>query len=414
VPVTQPTANRHPTNGHAQANDGAAGLPIAAFRAYMQRERPTLVATLMREILANIPMFPAQSPELHAEITNKTVAAYIDALDDSSRMAVWAEQGLRPLVEQGLGLDPLFAIIGLYEHELISLSLRALEEGIPGAADGLRALIQASNISTRVVVQVFHERMQLFQTLAENAPDAIGVARLDGPLIYTNPALVQQIGVSAANGATFYDAFAEERDDVTELAQLVLKQGAWQGVRRWRRAAGGEFPGQFSGFVICDADGNPQALAAIIRDVSEQQRAEQDRIVLQEQVIQAQQAALRELSTPLIPLADGLVAMPLVGTIDSRRAQQIVDELLQGVSDNRATTAIIDITGVPVVDTHVAGALLRAAQAVELLGARVVLTGIRPEVAQTLVGIGVNLGSMVTRGTLQDGISYALRARSMR
>ena len=88
---------------------------------------------------------------------------------------------------------------------------------------------------------------------------------------------------------------------------------------------------------------------------------------------------------------------------------QIVEELLTGVAANRATTAIIDITGVPIVDTQVAGALLRAAQAVELLGSRVVITGIRPEVAQTLVGIGVNLGSIVTRATLQDGIAYALR-----
>jgi len=130
---------------------------------------------------------------------------------------------------------------------------------------------------------------------------------------------------------------------------------------------------------------------------------------LQDQVIAAQQAALRELSTPLIPLANNVVAMPLIGSVDSGRAQQIVEELLAGVAANRATTAIIDITGVPIVDTQVAGALLRAAQAVELLGSRVVITGIRPEVAQTLVGIGVNLGSIVTRATLQDGIAYALQ-----
>ena len=81
------------------------------------------------------------------------------------------------------------------------------------------------------------------------------------------------------------------------------------------------------------------------------------------------------------------------------------------MAGNRATTAIIDITGVPVVDTQVAGAFLRAAQAGGLLGAQVILTGIRPEVAQTLVGIGVSLGNIVTRSTLQDGIAFALAPR---
>ena len=119
-------------------------------------------------------------------------------------------------------------------------------------------------------------------------------------------------------------------------------------------------------------------------------------------------AALAELSTPLIPISDDTVVMPLVGTIDSRRAQQVIEGLLVGIVETRAQVAILDITGVPVVDTQVANALLRAAQAVKLLGAQVVLTGIRPEVAQTLVGLGVDLTGIVTRSTLQSGIAFAL------
>jgi len=174
---------------------------------------------------------------------------------------------------------------------------------------------------------------------------------------------------------------------------------------------GREITCQWYNALLRDPAGEVVGVLAQAEDLSEHLRAEQERAALQEQVIEAQQAALRELSTPLIPLADGVVAMPLIGSIDSLRAQQVVEELLQGVSGNHASTAIIDITGVPVVDTQVAGAFLRAAQAVELLGARVIITGIRPEVAQTLVGIGVNLGSIVTRSTLQDGISHALQWR---
>lgn len=131
---------------------------------------------------------------------------------------------------------------------------------------------------------------------------------------------------------------------------------------------------------------------------------------LQGEIIQAQAAAIQELSTPLIPISDDVLIMPLIGSIDSSRAQQVLERLLTGVAESRAHTVILDITGVAVVDTQVANALIRAAQAVRLLGARIVLTGIRPEIAQTLVGLGIDLQNITTRGTLQTGIAYAMKA----
>lgn len=146
----------------------------------------------------------------------------------------------------------------------------------------------------------------------------------------------------------------------------------------------------------------------VARDVTEQRKAEAELAALQEQVIEAQRAALRELSTPIIPIADGVVAMPLIGSIDSTRAQLVIETLLDGVSRHKARTAILDITGVMMVDTQVANGLLRAAQAVKLLGAQTILTGVRPEVAQTLVGLGLDLSGIRTLATLQSGIAYAL------
>jgi rsbT co-antagonist protein RsbR len=110
----------------------------------------------------------------------------------------------------------------------------------------------------------------------------------------------------------------------------------------------------------------------------------------------------------LMPIADGVVVMPLIGVIDSARAQQIMESLLHGVSEYKARVALIDITGVKVVDTQVAGVLLRAAQAVRLLGAQVVLTGISPEIAQTLVHIGAEIRDVKTKATLQEGMRYAM------
>jgi rsbT co-antagonist protein RsbR len=145
-----------------------------------------------------------------------------------------------------------------------------------------------------------------------------------------------------------------------------------------------------------------------VLDITSLKQAEQDRLSLQQQVIEAQQMAIRELSTPLLPLAENVVALPLVGTIDSARAQQVMETLLEGVAQFRAEVAIVDITGVSVVDSQVANALIQAAQVVNLLGARVVLTGIGPAIAQTLVGLGADLGGIVTCGNLQSGIAYAL------
>jgi rsbT co-antagonist protein RsbR len=137
-------------------------------------------------------------------------------------------------------------------------------------------------------------------------------------------------------------------------------------------------------------------------------KAGEVRTELEAQVIASQESLIRELSTPLMPIAEGVLAMPLVGSISAARAAQILETLLEGVSASGARVAILDITGVPTVDTHAADGLIRAARATRLLGAEVVVTGIGPAVAQTLVELGVGLGEMITRSTLQAGIAYAL------
>jgi anti-anti-sigma regulatory factor len=158
-----------------------------------------------------------------------------------------------------------------------------------------------------------------------------------------------------------------------------------------------------------DADGQITHILSAWKDITAEKQRQFAEQQYKEEIIEQQTAALAEMSTPLLTISDTTVVMPLVGAVDSRRVGQIMDALLQGVSTSRASIVILDITGVAVVDTQVANAFIRASQAVSLLGAQVVLTGIRPEVAQTLVQLGVDLRSIVTRGTLQDGISFALR-----
>ncbi|WP_437603922.1 PAS domain S-box protein [Sorangium sp. So ce590] len=118
---------------------------------------------------------------------------------------------------------------------------------------------------------------------------------------------------------------------------------------------------------------------------------------------------VRELSAPLMPVADQVIAMPLIGFLDSARATAALETLLHGVVAHNATTVVLDITGVGIIDSHVADAMIRLAQAVRLLGAQVVLTGIQPRIAQTLVAQGVGVGDIVTLRTLKEGIAFALR-----
>lgn len=135
--------------------------------------------------------------------------------------------------------------------------------------------------------------------------------------------------------------------------------------------------------------------------------AQAEQVRMQEAALYTQAAIIAELSTPLIPITDHVVLMPLVGQIDSQRAQRVLSTLLEGVAQTSADYAILDITGLPVVDTHVASILLAAARAVRLLGTEVILTGIRPEVAQTLVSLGLSMDGIATRGTVQAGIALA-------
>ncbi|MCM3774185.1 STAS domain-containing protein [Priestia aryabhattai] len=127
-----------------------------------------------------------------------------------------------------------------------------------------------------------------------------------------------------------------------------------------------------------------------------------------ENTVMLQKVALQELSAPLIPVFDKITVMPLVGTIDTDRAKKIMENLLQGVVKHRSEVVLIDITGVPVVDTMVAHHIIQAAEAVRLVGAKCLLVGIRPEIAQTIVNLGINLNEIITKNSLKKGVEFAL------
>jgi rsbT co-antagonist protein RsbR len=129
-----------------------------------------------------------------------------------------------------------------------------------------------------------------------------------------------------------------------------------------------------------------------------------------ERIIREQQDAIRELSTPVLPVREGLLILPIVGVIDSQRARQLTGQLLRGIRANRAKVVVIDITGVPSINSAVANHLVLTVEAARLLGATAIVTGLSPEIAQTLVTLGVDLSKMNTVGDLRGGIEEADRA----
>lgn len=128
-----------------------------------------------------------------------------------------------------------------------------------------------------------------------------------------------------------------------------------------------------------------------------------------EEVIRMQQQEMLELSTPVVKLWEGILALPLIGTLDSARTQIVMETLLQRIVETGSEVAIIDITGVPTVDTLVAQHLIKTVTAARLMGADCIISGIRPQIAQTIVHLGVGLGDVTTKAGLADAFAVALQ-----
>jgi rsbT co-antagonist protein RsbR len=249
-----------------------------------------------------------------------------------------------------------------------------------------------------------------------NAGDVNGRRLGDSVITYWNHGAERMHGVTrdAAIGRPIHSVLRGELPAACATIEAELaERGYWEGELVYSRADGSELITASRWVLRRGEHGRPDAVLHIDSDITARRQAERAELARQQEIIRAQALAIEELSTPLIPITDEILVMPLIGMMDSARAKQVMTSLLDGLAASRGKFAILDITGVPVVDTAVANALLKAAHAARLLGTEVILTGIRPEVAQTLVAIDAKLGSITTRGTLQSGIKYALGTRRL-
>jgi rsbT co-antagonist protein RsbR len=210
----------------------------------------------------------------------------------------------------------------------------------------------------------------------------------------------------------------------------TFQAGPWSDLRdvleglSGSRAAQGQSAGDTSFFVLAlkrplfssidsALDGQPQRQMAAVRWTSTlvDSMAEWTLSTYQrtrESIIQRQQTDLLELSTPVIKLFEGVLAVPMIGTLDSNRTQVVMETLLQRIVETGARLAIIDITGVPTVDTLVAQHLLKTVSAIRLMGAECIISGIRPQIAQTIVHLGIDLQGVASKGSLADALELAM------
>lgn len=256
-------------------------------------------------------------------------------------------------------------------------------------------------------------RLALLQAMADSLPWAVFWKDRDSRYLGGNQAMAKLSGFAtpeelvglADTDLWWRDNAAEYRaDDLT-----VIESG--QALMNVRLA----FPGENGGTVwidrhrvpLRDASGAVIGVIGWFEDVTAKKLAE-------DAEAQAQLEATLEMATPLLPVADGVLVMPLIGKLDAQRAMQMTDTLLSGVTLHRAHTAILDVTGVRRMDTTAIEALARAAAGVRLLGAAAVVTGVGPVVAQAIVRLGVDLGQVTVLGDLKAGVAHALASAPKR
>ncbi|MDC3957437.1 PAS domain-containing protein [Polyangium jinanense] len=316
---------------------------------------------------------------------------------------------------EGAGVD-----VAALEAEIAALrrengSLRAQIVALEGALMDQRVEATPSRMTTMraaVAERADNERRRLLHAIIDHSPSVVFVKDPEGRYLLLNRHAERLYRKPRKEllGRTDADFFPPE-------AVRAMRERDEEAVRR-------DEPIQFEEavefadgthhyvtikFPILNSYGALMGVCGIATDITEQKRQEEERLLLREQVIAAQEETLRELSTPLVPIADGVVAMPIVGRVDQARAERIMSTLLDGIGHHGAHSVILDVTGVRTVDTNVASAIVSAARAARLLGARVVVTGVRPEVARTLLEIGTDLEGIVMRSNLQSGIAFALR-----
>jgi rsbT co-antagonist protein RsbR len=257
--------------------------------------------------------------------------------------------------------------------------------------------------------------------MIENSAELALATDTDGRIVYANPASLRLTGFTEKQMlvSSFDEIFDLSDEQHRQVSQCLTKKQSAGFETSARRKDGTLFPVRL-GISPLETGAKTGGLVLIGTDITEHKQAEEEHERLQQEIIEAQRSALEQLSTPIIPVMDApggsgsILVMPLIGSIDSTRALDITRSLLAGISQYRAKVVIVDITGVPIVDTGVANHLYKTLQAARLKGAQTIITGITEAVAETIVDLGIDWSKVTTLSDLQTGLIYALESLGLK
>lgn len=267
--------------------------------------------------------------------------------------------------------------------------------------------------------EVHAEELRLLRIACQAAidvvPDIVFVKSADGQrFVFSNKAGAEGVGMTT-------EAIVGKRNDdlfPPEVAERLNELDARIAAGHERAFFEEKFPIEGRGMRIYhttkvpvrDRDDEPLYLVGLVQDVTERKEVEEELARMRDGLLQT----IRELSTPVLPIHEGVLVVPLIGRMDSERGRQLTEVLLEGIQRHQAGIVILDITGVKTVDTAVASHLIQATRAAALLGTECVLVGLAPSIAQMLVQIGVDFGALATRRDLRAGVAYALERENAR
>jgi PAS domain S-box-containing protein len=266
--------------------------------------------------------------------------------------------------------------------------------------------------------KVLAEALQATQALRENEErhKAFSDATTEGMLLHkagitidVNQSFLDMYGYNTSSeliGQNAIELTIATPEDREKIYQNVKSGGTGPYQVMAKRTDGTTFPIEINARQTHYKGENVRVV--LITDITERKQAEAERARLQQEVIEAQQQALQELSTPIIPVMEHIIIMPLVGGIDTMRARDVTRALLAGIREHQARVVILDITGVPIVDSGVAAYLNKTIQAARLKGAHTIVTGVSEAVAETIVDLGIDWSGIETLSDLQTGLRSAL------